>query len=268
MKGRIEILVLVSFLSLLIFPSVVLSQDNPDRNDVLLKATFRDGPGDAIRSENGQPYINGTDLHVYIRNPEGSLYFYFGERSGRRIVFRFPSEDRIRPPYDPENPGYIDISQYCLYYPESVNPPDTEFSEFAKDGCFKTYNGQGFVQPQINLLNMIPKQVARVAIWLGFCTYQRADFWLRVNASLCPKSGVSCLWVEAIDLHVSEQNPNGDGRVERWQLTPWNPTDPNDPYYLGYSNLHRYLPKRKGSRDICEFGDFFMPFVLWLDRIE
>ncbi len=271
MKRQFKIVVLVCFSSLLFFSSSLLAQDSPDRNDILLKATFRDYPGDAIRSENGLPYINGTDLHVYIENPEGRLYFYFGRRSGRRIVFKFPPQNRVRPPYDPANPGSIDISQYCLYNQESVNPPDTEFSEIARDGCFKTYIGQGFTPPQYNLLDMNPNQVVKVAIWLGFCTYLREDFWLRVNASLCPlnNSSVSLLWVKAIDLHATQQNPNGDGQVERWQLTPWNPDDPNDPECLGYSNLWRYLPqKTKGYKVKCEFGDFYMPFVLWLDRIN
>ena len=264
MSRQFKVFGLVCFLCFLIVPLLVQAQEGkPDRNDILLKATFRDDPGDAIRSENGLPYVNGAYLFVYIKNPEGELRFCVLERSGRRVVFRFPPENRVRPPYDPNNPTYIDTSKYCFYCPgESENPPATDLYEPAYETHIHTYIAS-WSQPNYNLLLMAHNQVERLdAGYFKFVTHLRDNFHLHLNYSLCLESSDPCFWVKAIDL-------NGDGQVDRWQITPWNPVNPSDPYYTGYANLYGYLEqKNKGVAVRCEYGDFHMPFVLTLDRIK
>jgi hypothetical protein len=265
MSRHLKVIGLVCFLSLFLVTLLAQAQEGkPDRNDVLLKATFRDAPGDAIRSENGLPYVNGTYLFAYIKNPEGELRFCVLERSGRRVVFRFPRENRVRPPYDPNNPGYVDISKYCFYCQgESVNPPDTEVLEPAIETHVHTYVAS-WSQPNYNLLLMAHNQVERIeANMFLFSTYQRGKFQLYLNDSLClAERRGRCFWVKSTD-------ENGDGQVDRWQITPWNPANPADPYYTGYANLYGYLEKKnKGVSVRCEYGDFWMPFVLTLDRVK
>jgi hypothetical protein len=189
-----------------------------------------------------------------------------GPQSGRRTIFQFPKENRVRPIYDPTNPNFVDISQYCCYNAESVNPPETLDLEPLLEMKIHTWIGSQFGQPQYNLLALTPQQVAMpVRFWIYFSTRERADFWLTYNEDICPdcRATHGWVWVKAID---TDGNLN---TTERWEITPWDPNDVKDSVWHdnGFANLWRYLPTRKGGVSTkCDFGDFAVPFMLWLDR--
>ena len=239
------------------------SQDRPGKNDILLKATFRDAPEDMIRSDGNGTYVNGRDLYVYIHE-DGTLHFWVGPQSGRRAIFEFPRGNRVRPPYDPQNPAAFDSGLLCLPRDESPNPPDTLDLEPMLDLKFHTWIGTQFGTPQYNLLSMIPDQVERIRFWLHFCTRERGDFWVAENERICDQadytSKVGWVWFKAVNMDADPST------VERWELTPWNPDDANDPLSKGFANLWRYAGTVKGRSVKTDFGDFQVPFVLYLDR--
>ncbi len=122
MKRRSQFPIGVLVFVLLTAAGSLLSQDKPGRNDILLKATFRDYPEDMIRSDGNGVYVNGRDLYVYIHE-DGTLHLWIGPQSGRRAIFEFPKVNRVRPPYSPQNPTAFDGSLLCLPRDESPNPP-------------------------------------------------------------------------------------------------------------------------------------------------
>ncbi len=142
-------------------------------------------------------------------------------------------------------------------------PPDTLDLEPVLDVKFYTWIGTQFGTPQYNLISMIPDQVERVRFWLHFCTRERGDFWVTQNERICDEasytSRVGWVWFKAINMDADPSS------VERWEITPWNPANSSIPC-KGFANLWRYAGTVKGKSVKTDFGDFEMPFLLWLDR--
>ncbi len=216
MSRLFKILAALCFLVWAMSPNLALAQDKPGKDDILLRALFRDSPEDMIRSDGRGAYVSGRDCYVYF-HPDGTLHFWVGPQSGRRVVFQFPKENRVRPVYNPENPDDIDIGQYCCFSEESVNPPKTQDLEPLKNMKMHTWNGTSFSPPQYDLLSLVPwNEAMPVRFVLQFDTKERDSFYLAYNKNVCPLCEIEhgWVWVKAIDL---DGNLN---TTERWEITP------------------------------------------------
>ena len=265
MRRQIAIFAIVIVAVLWMAASPLIPQGHLPRPLVPVTATLRDAPGDAVFSDHLGSYSNGTGISAYIMT-DGSLQIDIKWTSGRLVNFVFPKANRVRPPYDPENPDSIDTTKFCLYNPASLNPPQTDIVP-NRETIFYTYNGSGFAPPKYDLLSMIPGQVERVRSWIIFYDYNSWDgYTVAENESICESGDTNAkhgyVWFKAYDM-------DGDlTTVERWEITPWNPAWDNDPLAKGWANLWRYLPAKKGVTTKCDYGNFAMPFMLTLDRVK
>ena len=240
---------------------------------IRLEATFRDGANDYGISDNvlsdGQgPYVSVPHKRSVEITEEGNFRFTFpivSKRklgSGRSIVLEF--NDRLDDidglPFDPCGNG-------------GPCPPDPDLEPV--NGIFVQTNGFWGGEPMLNFQLMVPGAVGLVKLFIEFNTTERSGFRLRfdpertnlistkthggiVQVTACPAPEGSQPEVEL----ACEGATDTDGLVDRWVLVPVPETADSR------ASLVIHTDTGKEGHQVIDFGDFRMPFLLTLDRID
>ena len=221
-----------------------------DDGDIPLRATFRDencrvSGYDQLCSDGLGSYVDGVKGIAVEITKDGDLRLFLGvvntNKKGsvkRSIVLDFIDRlTRDGQTFDPCASGGL-----C--------PPDPDLEP--QNGVWLRTIFFGGADPKLNFRAMASGEVAPVRLFFPFSTTERNGFWLRFDPD-SPNPGTN---EGAGNVQVTASDENEDGLVDQWVLEPLPITD----------SKVKLIQNESGV--ITDFGDFRMPFLLTLARIE
>jgi len=209
----------------------------PTPDVTLLVATFRDDPGDMIKSDGLGPYYgsskSGPSFLAAEIDADGYLNFW-PHHEGRSVRLAFPP---------PIRPG-------AMALPDLVYEPVTSWG---LSTCCRSLSSSN-----PSPLGMAPGDVwvYSVRTRMETTTSSISNNWytLRFNKTLGDPS------LNYGHLRLTAHDTNENGIVDQWILEPLYPVDLDYKYAPSYMHLSRYT-----KQGFVDYGDYIMPFQITFD---
>jgi hypothetical protein len=206
--------------------------------NVQLRATFQTQtdagiPCKILNDSKGSYVTDKSAVSVWITADRGDLDFVIEHHSNRSAFFVFPN-DYTTCGYLPDTAGV---------YPELPDDP-VNYLRFHTNNLFSIGG------PHLNFLTMTPGVTQQVRLFVFMCSTLTHHYYINYNDSN-PTHEAGVVDVMAFD-------NNGDGKLDRWEISP-------TPGTTDMAWIWRH-PEGSDQQDNCFYMATPMPFKLILER--